>query len=203
MVSSDGLNRRLLLARLTSLALAFAFTLAVTPFVSTAWAHQVPSLTLEADFTVEGAVTFSINLDPRLFLAEDPTTLPPIPAPWFRDQTEQARTQTLADALTYVQSALTFFFDEQKSAALTWEFVPIDGATGEPFSDTTAEVHFLAKCKTQCPANTITSSIRLEPAAKAAAVLLNSLNQQAERRPQILFPGESSRPFRCIPEQGK
>lgn len=167
---------------------------------SSALAHQVPSLTLEADFSPDGAVEFRVNLDPRLFLAEDPTTLPPVPAPWFRDQTEEARAQTLADATAYVQAALSFFFDDQKTAALTWKFEPIDGATGEPFTDATAEVHFLAKCQTRRPDTASASSVRLETAAKAAAVILNRLNQQAERRPQILFPGETSRPFRCLPD---
>jgi hypothetical protein len=164
-------------------------------------AHQVPSLTIEANFTPEGQLTLTINLDPRLFLAEDPTTLPPIAAPWFRDQSPEAKTQTLADALTYVQSALTFFFNDQPAANLIWQFEPIDGATNGPFTDTTAEVHFLATCKTQRPATATTSTVRLEPKAKAAAVLLNSLNQQTERRPQILFPGETSRPFLLTPQK--
>jgi hypothetical protein len=69
-------------------------------------AHQVPSLTIEANFTPEGQLTLSINLDPRLFLAEDPTTLPPIAAPWFRDQSPEAKTQTLADAQTEKYDAL-------------------------------------------------------------------------------------------------
>lgn len=190
------MNRRLLFSLLITVILAHP---------ARTQAHQVPSLTLEAKFTSEGAAAFSINLDPRLFLAEDPTTLPPVPAPWFRDQSEQERAQTLASAQAYVQSAITFFFDDQKAAALTWEFIPIDGATGEPFTDATAEVHFLAKCSTKCPVSAGTSSIRLEPAAKAAAVLLNSLKQidsqeeQSERRPQILFPGESSRAFKIQP----
>jgi hypothetical protein len=194
--SNPFMPRFLLLALLASIAL-----LHPTPL----HAHQVPSLTLEAKFTAEGAAAFSINLDPRLFLAEDPTTLPPVPAPWFRDQSEQERAETLASARAYVQSAITFFFDDQKAAALTWEFIPIDGATGEPFTEATSEVHFLAQCKTTCPAAAGTSSIRLEPAAKAAAVLLNSFKKlgdqeaQSERRPQILFPGESSRAFKIQP----
>jgi hypothetical protein len=73
-------------------------------------AHQVPNLTLEADFKSSGEAEFRLNLDPRLFLADDPRSLPPIPAPWYRDQSEDEKKQTLADALAYVRSALTFFF---------------------------------------------------------------------------------------------
>ena len=163
-------------------------------------AHQVPALTVEAEFDGNGGAAFQVNLDPRLFLAEDPTTLPPVPAAWFRDMPELERERTLAEARTYVRSALTFFFGDQKAGDLEWQFDPIDGATGEAFDDSTAEVHFLAKTRTRCPQGATTSVIRLETDAKAAAVLLNSLQQQAERRPQILFPGETSRAFRCIAE---
>jgi len=158
-------------------------------------AHQVPNLTLEAEFTTTGEVEFKLNLDPRLFLAEDPKSLPPVPAPWFRDQTEAEKADTLKTALTYVKAALTFFFDAQPAAEWTWEFQPIDGATGEAFTDETAEVHLLATVKTRCPVGGEACSVRLEDPAKAPTVLLNSVNQQAERRPQILFPGETSRPF--------
>lgn len=173
-----------------------ALALALLCTVMTARAHQVPNLTLEAEFSSSGEVEFRLNLDPRLFLAEDPKTLPPVPAPWFRDQTETEKAETLKQALAYVKTALTVLFDEQATGAdWVWEFQPIDGATGESFNDDTAEVHLLAIVKTRCPAGGKACSVRLENPAKAPTVLLNSLNQQAERRPQILFPGETSRPF--------
>jgi hypothetical protein len=92
-----------------------------------------------------------------------------------------------------------FFFDDQAAAELTWEFKPIDGATGMAFDDNTAEVHLLATVKTRSPEAAETCSVRLEMPAKAPAVLLNRLDEQDERRPQILFPGETSRPFRHKP----
>lgn len=159
-------------------------------------AHQVPNLTLEADFKSSGEVEFRLNLDPRLFLAADPRSLPPIPAPWYRDQSEEEKERTLADALAYVRSALTFFFDHQAADAWTWEFQPIDGATGMAFDDNTTEVHLLATARTRSPAAASACSVRLEMAAKAPAILLNRRDDQDERQPQILFPGETSRPFR-------
>jgi hypothetical protein len=183
----------------SSLLAALLLTLLCT--VMTARAHQVPNLTLEAEFSSSGEVEFRLNLDPRLFLAEDPKTLPPIPAPWYRDQTETEKADTLKQALAYVKAALTVFFDEQATGAdWVWQFQPIDGATGESFTDDTAEVHLLAIMKTRCPAGGKACSVRLEDPAKAPTVLLNSLNQQAERRPQILFPGETSRPFLYLTE---
>lgn len=159
-------------------------------------AHQVPNLTLEADFKSTGEVEFRLNLDPRLFLSEDPRSMPPVPAPWFRDQPEEEKRRTLEDALGYVKTAVTFFFDGQAAEAFAWEFKAIDGATGEALADDTLEVHLLATVKTRCPAGSAACSVRLEMPAKAPAVLLNRLDDQDERQPQILFPGETSRPFR-------
>ncbi len=159
-------------------------------------AHQVPNLVLEADFKSSGEAEFRLNLDPRLFLAEDPRSLPPVPAPWYRDQSEEEKKRTLADALAYVRAAVSLFFDQEAAGELTWEFEPIDGATGLTFDDNTAEVHLLARAKTRCPAASETCWLRLEMPAKAPVVLLNRLDEQDERQPQILFPGESSRPFR-------
>lgn len=166
-------------------------------------AHQVPNLTLEVDFSPSGEVEFRLNLDPRLFLAEDPKTLPPVPALWFREQSATEKAETLEKALTYVKAALTFMFDDQPAGKWTWEFLPIDGATGERFTDETAEVHLLATVKTRCPDGATASSVQLENPAKAPMVLLNSLSQQVERRPQILFPGETSRPFRYLIHEAK
>lgn len=183
-------------------ARAWMLTLSVLALLGSGLeAHQVPNLTLEADFKSTGEVEFRLNLDPRLFLADDPRTLPPVPAPWFRDQSAEEKQRTLADALKYVQAALTVFFDEQAASGLSWEFTPIDGATGLGFDDNTAEVHLLATVKTRCPAPSTTCSVRLEDPAKAPAVLLNRLDEQEERRPQILFPGETSRPFRHQPAE--
>lgn len=169
----------------------------------TAHGHQVPALTLEGEFSPTGEVEFKLNLDPRLFLAEDPKTLPPIPAAWFREQSDTEKAETLEKALAYVKAALTFLFDDQPTEKWAWEFQPIDGATGEPFTDETAEVHLLATVKTRWPIGAATYSLRLENPAKAPTVLLNSLGQQAERQPQILFPGETSRPFHHTPQENK
>ena len=181
-------------------ARAIALTLSALALLGTPLkAHQIPNLTLEADFKSTGEVEFRLNLDPRLFLADDPRTLPPVPAPWFRDQSAEEKQRTFAEALKYVQAALTVFFDEQAATGLSWEFTPIDGATGLGFDDATAEVHLLATVKTRCPQQSQACSVRLEDPAKAPAVLLNRLDEQDERRPQILFPGETSRPFRHQP----
>ncbi len=186
---------RLPARRLVWRAVTLIFSVLLMPF-QVLEAHQVPNLTLEADFKSSGEAEFRLNLDPRLFLAPDPRSLPPVPAPWFRDQSEEEKKRTLEDALAYVRAAVTLYFDRVEAGDLAWEFEAIDGATGLAFDDQTAEVHFLARAKTLSPQTSATFSMRLEMPAKAPVVLLNRLDEQDERQPQILFPGESSRPFR-------
>ena len=39
-------------------------------------AHQIPSLTVEAEFRTDRAFTLRVNVDPRLFLSDRPSELP-------------------------------------------------------------------------------------------------------------------------------
>ena len=65
--------------------------LALLEVAGVAHAHVVPNMTVEAEFNSAGGYTLRINVDPRTFLAADPTSLPPVPASWYLEQTpEQA-----------------------------------------------------------------------------------------------------------------
>ena len=56
------------------------------PHVAGLMAHQVPSLTVEALFSADRSYTLRINVDPRLFISDQPSSLPPVPIEWYRDQ---------------------------------------------------------------------------------------------------------------------
>ena len=175
-----------------------SFCLGLLLAIGTVSAHQVPNLTIESEFQADGTAELRVNLDPRLFLAEDPTTLPPIPASWLLTQSEAEKAETWAKAEAYVRSAVTPAYSSPPlGIELVWEFVAIDGGTGMAFTEQTAEVHLLAKAKMAVPAEAKAYTVAILMDAKAPAVLLNSFAGTMERRPQILFPGETSRPFPC------
>jgi hypothetical protein len=69
----------------------------------------------------------------------------------------------------------------------------MDGATNEPLKTDSKEVHLLAEMHGMAPGSDF--QIVIGKDANSSVILLNSLGDQMERRPQVLFPGETSRAF--------
>lgn len=158
-------------------------------------AHQIPSLTVEAMFATDRSYSLRINLDPRLFLSDQPTTLPPVPIEWYRDQTpaELAKTEGLAQE--YLHRALKLRFGELSVALPKCSFQPMDGATNLPVGAETKEVHLLAEAGGRTPDGGNQFQLILSRDANTSMILLNSFDGRMERRPNAVFPGEGSRPF--------
>ena len=159
----------------------------------TVCAHTVPSMTVEAEFGTDHSYVLRINLDPRLFLSTNPTTLPPVEAAWWREQSEGQKKASLQQAIDYVQKALTLIFGGKAIALPAFSFQPMDGAANTPFTAETKEVHLLAETRGKAEASEF--QVALGKEANTSLILLNSYGGNVERRPQVLFPGETSRAF--------
>lgn len=168
---------------------------------SQAGAHQVPSMTIEAVFANDHRYTLRINLDPRLFLSDQPASLPPVPANWFRDQSPEQVRETYASARDYLGRALECRFNGKAAVLTDCRFQAMDGASNGPFTDASQEVHLLGEIDGQAPLTEAAFEVALLHPANTSLILLNSLDGKAERRPQVLFPGETSRPFQ-LPASG-
>lgn len=146
-------------------------------------------------FSTDRGYTLRINLDPRLFLSDQPATLPPVPIEWYRDQTpaELAKTEGLAQE--YLDRALKLRFGELSVALPKCSFRPMDGATNLPVSAETKEVHLVAEAGGRTPDGGNQFQLMLSRDANTSMILLNSFDGQMERRPNAVFPGEGSRPF--------
>ncbi len=167
--------------------------------VPSAQAHQVPNITTEALFRSNGEFALKISLDPRVFLSDQPTSLPPVPAEWFTSQSETEVNETWTAASGYLKRSFELHFDGEVAPLPEADFQPMDGATNEPLSPRTAEVHILATLKGRVPETQGESTgfeIAFGPKANTSLILLNSIDGELERRPQVLFPGETSRTFR-------
>ncbi len=160
-----------------------------------ALAHAIPSLTVEAIFNADRSYVLRVNVDPRLFLSTKPTTLPPVEAGWYRDQTPEQLKKTEKKSNEYLASALTLLFSDRPMAFPAITYQPMDGATNLPLTDDSKEVHLLAEMKGQVPAGALNSSFAVGKDANTSVILINSQEGKQERRPQVLFPGETSRPF--------
>lgn len=159
-------------------------------------AHVVPSMTIEAEFAGEGAYALKINVDPRTFLAPDPTTLPPVPASWYREQTPEQIAVTHERAQDYLTGALILLFDGQKVPLPPCRIEAINGEDNTPLSEETREVHLLATTTGRVPDAAATFQIDFAKTANTSLILLHSKGGKSDLRPQVLFPGETSREFR-------
>jgi hypothetical protein len=171
-----------------------AAALALLAFMPSLDAHTVPTVVVEAEFSPQREVVLKVNLDPRLFLSPQPTSLPPVPASWWFDQDETARAQTVAATQRYVDDHLTFHVGNTALAG-TWSVQPIDSVSAFPLGEASAEVHLLAERRGPLPAVPGDFKINVAKGCAVPVILLNSLTTDENRRPQSLFPGESSRGF--------
>lgn len=160
-----------------------------------AHAHVVPNMTVEAEFNAAGGYTLRINVDPRTFLAADPTSLPPVPASWYLEQTPEQVAATHERAQQYLASSLGVLFSGQKTTLPACKIRAMDGADNTPLKADTQEVHLLATASGQLPKAATTFQIDFAKDANTSLILLHSQAGKTELRPQVVFPGETSRPF--------
>jgi hypothetical protein len=160
-----------------------------------AQAHQVPVMQIEAEFFKNRNYSLRINLDPRVFLSEQPSSLPPVPASWYREQTPEQLQATEKAAMAYLRKNVELQFDTEKAPLPECTLVAIDGATNQPISEETEEVHLLARAHTTVPASGRNFSINLGRETGVSVILLNSMKGDSEIKPRVVFPGESSEPF--------
>lgn len=164
----------------------------------TAQAHVVPNMTVEAEFSSSGAYSLSINVDPRTFLATDPTSLPPVPGSWYREQTPEQVAATHEKAREYLVSALGLLFNGQKTALPAVEIQAMDGADNTPLHAETQEVHLLATAKGQLPSGANIFQIDYSKTANIPLILVQTQAGKAEPRPRVVFPGEISPAFQLM-----
>ena len=170
--------------------LAFLF------FISTSLAHVVPNMTIEAEFAKDHSFVLKLNLDPRVFLSDQPTSLPPVSADWYLTQSESQKAATYEKATEYLKANVGLTFNDQTIPLPPCEFVAMDGATNELVKPDTAETHLLATAKGVVPAGADSFKLALGKAANVSLILLNNEEGNEDKRPQVIFPGETSRPFK-------
>lgn len=166
---------------------------AIVAFSGHVQGHVVPNTTLEADFSADGGYVVRINVDPRTFMAADPTTLPPVPAVWYREQTPEQVAATHRKAQEYLDASLKFVFNEHKAALPECQFQAIDGQDNTPLDAETQEVHLLATTRGMVPAGAFSFRLELAKEANASLILLTSQPGKAAPRVQVVFPGELSK----------
>jgi hypothetical protein len=163
---------------------------------SEAFCHQVPNMTVEADFAVGGMYELRINLDPRVFLSRNPSALAPLDASWFLEQTPEQRQQTFQQAEILLNAQLKFMLGASQEAMPKMEWQPLDGATQTPMHEETEEVHFLATLRGKVPEGAGDFALGYAKEAQVSLILIVKTPEVSDPRVQVMFPGESSRAMR-------
>jgi hypothetical protein len=162
--------------------------------IATAPAHPIPTLVVEADFAPDRTVEVRVNMDPRLFLAAVPSTLPPVPGSWWLDQDEPSRAKTADLARNLLER--TLYLQTGPSALQTqWEIVAIESNLATPLTSAVAEVHLLARAKAPLAPEALEFTVTLAREAAVPLILVNRVMPDGQPQPQSIFPGESSRAF--------
>jgi hypothetical protein len=171
-------------------------SLLLTLFLTaSASAHQVPNMTIEADFDSQGHFAMQVNVDPRVILSDQPTSLPPVVAAWFLEQTPEQVKATFEKAVAYLSENLKLQFGSAvlPLPEMTWQ--AMDGTTNLPLTTATTEVHLLATIKGTVPAAQGNFALGFGQAAQVSLILLLKNPSLTEPKVMVLFPGETSRPF--------
>ncbi|GEP45971.1 hypothetical protein [Brevifollis gellanilyticus] len=174
-------------------SLLFACLLVLLFGVGPAQAHQVPNMTVEATFEPEGKFEMKVNLDPRVFLSTNPTSLPPVSADWYLNQTEDQVQKTYAQAAEHLKKHLEVKFGGQAQALPEVSWQAMDGATNKPLTRETAEAHLLGTLRGTVPAGKGDFALGFAKEAVVSLILLLKTPEMPEPKVQVLFPGESSR----------
>lgn len=157
-------------------------------------AHQVPNLTVEAEFRAGGAFELRMNLDPRVFLAAEPRTLPPVEAAWYLEQDEARRQDTHRKAEAWLRKHLELLFDGQRFHPASYDVMALDGADNTPVKPETAELHLLAVCRGVLPSGARQFSVNFARDSQVTLILTVFLPGGAEPVVRVVFAGESSPP---------
>lgn len=185
-----------LIYRLSLIVLwCFSGTLGAIVLGLPAQAHQIPSLSVEASFLKDRTFEITVNLDPRLFLSDQPSSLPPVPIEWYRDQSEEERKKTYASASAYLEKALRLDFSGDVIPLPDCTHRAMDGATNQEVGDETKEVHLLAVAKGKVPPGAKSFRAVLAQNAGVSMILMCSFEGEMEKKPNVVFPGETSREF--------
>lgn len=157
-------------------------------------AHQVPNMTVEAAFAADGGFEIKVNIDPRVFLSDNPTSLPPVPASWYLDQSEEQRHDTFRQATSHIGRMLKFLLGKEalKEPAIDWQ--AMDGATSLAVTADTAETHLLGTLRGAVPEGADRFTLEYAREGQVSLILLTTIPGMTEPKVQVLFAGEASRP---------
>jgi hypothetical protein len=164
--------------------------LALFAFAPFAFAHPIPDIPVQGQFTTGGAATIFVEVDPRSF-DPDPNGATSLTHVVFRGYSEEDRADLRQKAGALVKSSVEFFFEPLGRIQPEFTFT-FTGKGRAPLAADEDVVVLTGEWKTTVPAGISGWKIRALPGEDLAVVFQNVIDGKTHPRLNVLFPGETS-----------
>lgn len=156
-------------------------------------AHPIPDVPVRAYFGSDGSASFEVELDLRCFV-EDPLNEPYLVNATLQAMDDAARAELMVPASAFFEKTATIIFDPLSPESVDPRFVAEFGKVGGGELKE-AEDPVAVMLRWQAPLPEGVEAYRLEAleTGELSVLFLNHLDGLAQKRMQVLFPGETSK----------
>ncbi len=164
--------------------------LSLTFFSSLLNGHPIPDIPVIGSFDQNGSSVITIEIDTRSF-AEDPEEVPMLEWEAFNKLTEEEKENLLLRGKNMIQDTLLIRFNEKKWFLPSFDYNFEKKIGGNSVEETdTFVIRGYAHRKLDSDINSY--QIRAKESAEYDVIFTNRLNGIAQKRVNVLFPGEDS-----------
>ena len=164
--------------------------LSLTFFSSLLNGHPIPDIPVIGSFDQNGSSVITIEIDTRSF-AEDPEEVPMLEWEAFNKLTEEEKENLLLQGKNMIQDTLLIRFNEKKWVLPSFDYNFEKKIGGNSVEETdTFVIRGYAHRKLDSDINSY--QIRAKESAEYDVIFTNRLNGIAQKRVNVLFPGEDS-----------
>jgi len=157
--------------------------------------HPIPDVPVRAWFDSDGSARFEVELDLRCFV-EDPLNEPYVVNATVQAMDDAGRAELMAPAQPFFEKTARILFDPEAVGAaepqFTMEFGKVGG--GE-LSDAEDPVAVMLRWNTEIPDGAVAYRLDALESGELSVLFLNHLDGIRQKRMQVLFPGETSKPL--------
>lgn len=173
---------------------ALLFCLVMT-WQGLAVAHPIPDVPVRVWFNSDGSAQFEVELDLRCFVT-DPLNEPYVVNATVQAMDDAARSELMAPALPFFAKTAKILFDPATAADAEPQFTAEFGKVGGgELSDAEDPVAVMLRWTTQIPEGVNAYRLDALESGELSVLFLNHLDGIKQKRMQVLFPGETSKPL--------
>jgi len=158
-------------------------------------AHPIPDVPVRAWFGSDGSAKFEVELDLRCFV-DDPLNEPFVVNASLKAMDEAQRSELKAPAIPFFAKTAKIIFEPMTSGAVEPEFTADFGKVGGgELSGSEDPVAVMLRWETEIPDGVTAYRLEALESGQLSVLFLNHLNEIKQKRMQVLFPGETSKPL--------